>query len=110
MPDSGRRRMPGIVGDAGRADCEVPPRRAGRALLPRGREASDETLLVADGFSCREQIERSTHRSTRHLADVLALAMRGGEPAPVRHNGKANGARIALLTAGSLIAGASIAW
>jgi Fe-S oxidoreductase len=56
-----------------------------RVLLPMVREADAETLIIADGFSCREQIEQSTGRSTLHFAEVLKLAYdaapAGGEPA-----------------------------
>jgi Fe-S oxidoreductase len=45
-----------------------------RVLLPAVRAASDETLLIADGFSCREQIAQSTGRRALHLAEVLAGA------------------------------------
>ena len=44
-------------------------------LLPAVRNASPETLLIADGFSCREQIEQSTGRKTMHLAEVIRMAM-----------------------------------
>jgi Fe-S oxidoreductase len=47
-----------------------------RVLLPRVREAAGETLIVADGFSCREQIEQATGRQALHLAEVLQMAMR----------------------------------
>jgi hypothetical protein len=30
------------------------------------------TLIVADGFSCREQIHRLGHRQAMHFAEVLA--------------------------------------
>jgi hypothetical protein len=38
------------------------------------REASRDTLIVANGFSCREQIEQGTQRTTLHLAEVIRLA------------------------------------
>jgi len=47
-----------------------------RALLPAVRGAAPETLIVADGFSCREQIRQSTGRTAMHLADVLRSALR----------------------------------
>ena len=47
-----------------------------RALLPAVRSAAPETLIVADGFSCREQIRQSTGRTSIHLADVLRSALR----------------------------------
>jgi FAD/FMN-containing dehydrogenase/Fe-S oxidoreductase len=47
-----------------------------RVLLPAVRSAAPETLIVADGFSCREQIRQSTGRTAMHLADVLHMASR----------------------------------
>ena len=46
-----------------------------RVLLPAVRAASADTLIVADGFSCREQIEQATGRHAIHLADVLKMAL-----------------------------------
>ena len=45
-------------------------------LLPAVRRASADTLIVADGFSCREQIAQGSQRRAVHLADALALALR----------------------------------
>src|SRR6185295_2559286 len=45
-----------------------------RALLPAVRAAPKETLLVADGFSCREQIHQGTGRLPLHVAEVAWLA------------------------------------
>jgi FAD/FMN-containing dehydrogenase/Fe-S oxidoreductase len=55
-----------------------------RKLLPKVREASDDTLLVADGFSCRSQIEQAsrTERRALHAAQVLALAREHGPAGP----------------------------
>jgi Fe-S oxidoreductase len=50
-----------------------------RLLLPEVRDAAQETLIIADGFSCQEQIEQSTDRHALHLAQVLQLAIRHGE-------------------------------
>jgi hypothetical protein len=54
-----------------------------RVLLPKVRDASPETLVVSDGFSCRSQIEQGdTGRRGLHVAQVLKLAReRGGIPA-----------------------------
>ena len=46
-----------------------------RVLLPAVRDASPDTLIVADGFSCREQIEQGTGRSTLHAAELTAMAL-----------------------------------
>jgi Fe-S oxidoreductase len=45
-----------------------------RALLPAVREAAPDTLIVSDGFSCREQIRQLTGRRAFHVAEVLQLA------------------------------------
>jgi FAD/FMN-containing dehydrogenase/Fe-S oxidoreductase len=42
-----------------------------RVLLPAVRQASQETLIVADGFSCREQIRHATKRKGYHFAEVV---------------------------------------
>jgi Fe-S oxidoreductase len=51
------------------------------ALLPAVRAAPRETLIVADGFSCRHQIEDGAGRAALHAAqvldDALDLASRG---------------------------------
>jgi hypothetical protein len=57
-----------------------------RVLLPAVRDASDETLVIADGFSCREQIAQATGRRAMHLAEVLQLALHEGRD--VRLNGE----------------------
>jgi FAD/FMN-containing dehydrogenase/Fe-S oxidoreductase len=46
-----------------------------RVLLPAVRRADGDTLLVADGFSCREQIVQTTGRHAVHLAELLKLAL-----------------------------------
>lgn len=43
-----------------------------RVLLPKVRDSSPDTLILADGFSCREQIEMNTGRKTRHIAEILS--------------------------------------
>jgi Fe-S oxidoreductase len=47
-----------------------------RVLLPAVRNAPADALVVADGFSCREQITHATGRRALHLAEVLRLALR----------------------------------
>jgi FAD/FMN-containing dehydrogenase/Fe-S oxidoreductase len=46
-------------------------------LLPAVRQAPAENLIVADGFSCREQIAQCTDRHALHLAEVIAMALHG---------------------------------
>jgi FAD/FMN-containing dehydrogenase/Fe-S oxidoreductase len=53
-------------------------------LLPAIRAAPDDCLVVADGFSCREQIAQCTNRNALHLAQVVELALRPGAAAAAR--------------------------
>ena len=46
-----------------------------RVLLPAVRNADAETLIIADGFSCAEQIEGLTGRKALHIAEVLQMAI-----------------------------------
>jgi FAD/FMN-containing dehydrogenase/Fe-S oxidoreductase len=46
-----------------------------RVLLPRVREAPEDTLIVADGFSCREQILQGTGRRAHHLVELIEMAI-----------------------------------
>ena len=46
-----------------------------RVLLPAVRKAGTDTLIVSDGFSCREQIEQFTGKATLHLAELIELAL-----------------------------------
>jgi hypothetical protein len=44
-------------------------------LLPAIRKAPADWLIIADGFSCREQIAQGTNRQALHLAEVLQMAL-----------------------------------
>ena len=44
-------------------------------LLPAVRNAPDDWLIIADGFSCREQIQQCTGRTSMHLAEVIQMAL-----------------------------------
>jgi hypothetical protein len=47
------------------------------------RELGDETIVVADGFSCKTQIEQGkTGRRALHVAQVLKLAHEHGASGP----------------------------
>jgi FAD/FMN-containing dehydrogenase/Fe-S oxidoreductase len=46
-----------------------------RVLLPEVRKAPGDELLIADGFSCQQQIEQQTGRHALHLAEVLQMAI-----------------------------------
>jgi Fe-S oxidoreductase len=46
-------------------------------LMPAVRQAPPDWLIVADGFSCREQIAQGSPRHALHLAEVLQMALDG---------------------------------
>ncbi len=46
-----------------------------RKLLPLVRDQENETMVVADGFSCRQQIAHGTQRRGMHIAEVMAKAL-----------------------------------
>jgi Fe-S oxidoreductase len=56
------------------AKYQVSMRAAERVLLPRVRSAAPDTVLLANGFSCREQIEQASGRATLHIAELMAGA------------------------------------
>jgi FAD/FMN-containing dehydrogenase/Fe-S oxidoreductase len=54
---------------------ELSMKMAELALLPAVRAADDDTLLVANGTSCRHQIEDGAERTARHIACILQDAL-----------------------------------
>ena len=44
-------------------------------LLPAVRSAPEDWLIIADGFSCREQIQQCTGRNSLHLAELLQMGL-----------------------------------
>jgi Fe-S oxidoreductase len=61
---------------------EVSIKAGEQVLLPRVREASEHTLILTDGFSCRSQIEHGSERSALHLAQTIQMALRDGPNGP----------------------------
>jgi len=47
-------------------------------VLPKVREARKDTFIVADGFSCKTQIEQGTDRRALHVAEIVRMAAREG--------------------------------
>ncbi len=45
-------------------------------LLPAIRAANLDTIILTNGFSCREQIEQETGRKVLHLAELLKMAIK----------------------------------
>ena len=62
---------------------EVSQKCGERALFPAVRNAGLSTLVMADGFSCREQIQQDTPRHALHLAEVMRLGL--DDAAGMRH-------------------------
>jgi FAD/FMN-containing dehydrogenase/Fe-S oxidoreductase len=54
---------------------EVSMRVGEQFLLPAVRSAAADTLLVADGFSCRTQIQAGSGRRALHTAEVLRMGL-----------------------------------
>jgi FAD/FMN-containing dehydrogenase/Fe-S oxidoreductase len=76
------------------------------AILPRVRSAPAESLVIADGFSCREQIAQSTDRRALHLSEVLAMALPASNhplPRPPRFSWKPVMAAAAVAFAATLL-------
>jgi Fe-S oxidoreductase len=82
VPDSGCCGMAGSFGFERGQRYEVSQACGERVILPAVREAPDDTLIIADGFSCREQIAQGAGRRPLHLAQVLLLA---GQEAPAAY-------------------------
>jgi FAD/FMN-containing dehydrogenase/Fe-S oxidoreductase len=90
-------------------------------LLPAVRKAPADWLVIANGFSCREQIAQGTDRQAFHLAEVLQMALREGpagrpgaypETAMVRQREAElrQSMKRSALTAAGVAAGAALLW
>lgn len=55
---------------------EMSMKMANLTLLPTIDKASDDVLLVANGTSCRSQIQHGSNREALHVARVLQMALR----------------------------------
>jgi Fe-S oxidoreductase len=90
-------------------------------LLPAVRKAPPEWLIIADGFSCREQIAQGSRRKALHLAEVLRMALNpdGGpeaQPYPEARGEQRRQAEIsrsmkrARLALGAVAVGGALLW
>jgi Fe-S oxidoreductase len=81
-----------------------------RKLLPMVRDVPDDTIVVADGFSCREQIRERTGREALHLAQVLRLAKEPERAAirPVHTPTDRRRTGAALIAAGVVVLGLAL--
>lgn len=71
----------GLAGNFGfeKGHYEVSTTCAEEQLLPAVRQAPEDALILADGFSCRTQLEQLAGVQGRHLAEILADALEGEE-------------------------------
>jgi FAD/FMN-containing dehydrogenase/Fe-S oxidoreductase len=72
--DSGCCGLAGSFGFEAGTKYDVSMKAGERALFPAIRHAPADSLIIADGFSCRTQIEHGTGRTALHLAQVIRLA------------------------------------
>lgn len=72
FPDSGCCGMAGSFGYERGQRYDVSMACGERVILPAVRDSDPDTLIIADGFSCREQIEQATGRKPVHVAQLLA--------------------------------------
>jgi FAD/FMN-containing dehydrogenase/Fe-S oxidoreductase len=75
LTDAGCCGMAGSFGYLAGEQYDVSMRVGERVLLPAVRAAAPETVLVADGFSCRTQINAGAGRRALHTAEVLQRAL-----------------------------------
>lgn len=75
IPDSGCCGMAGYFGYENGRNYDVSVAAGERVLLPLVREADQETLIITDGFSCREQIEQLTQSKGIHTAQAIWMAL-----------------------------------
>ncbi|HVO59879.1 MAG TPA: FAD-linked oxidase C-terminal domain-containing protein [Terriglobales bacterium] len=85
-------------------------------LLPAVRRAAAETLIIADGFSCREQISQCTDRHALHLSEVIQMALKkglsdiaGAYPERETVDRREGAVRKSMFRAGSAVAGLALA-
>jgi FAD/FMN-containing dehydrogenase/Fe-S oxidoreductase len=82
-PATGCCGMAGAFGFEHGDHCELSIACAERKLVPEVNKAPPDKLIIADGFSCREQIEQMTDRHALHLAEVLQMAIEQGPAGPI---------------------------
>ena len=120
MPESGCCGMAGSFGFETGDHYQVSIACGERKLLPAVRAAANETLIIANGFSCQQQIMQTTNRRPLHLAQVIQMALRQGNDAIDENDAELPNRRsnsrlpagvlpIALLSVGAIAAGVALA-
>ena len=76
-----------------------------QGLLPKVRSLPTDTLVVANGFSCKTQIEQAkTGRRPLHVAQVLELAREGRYPSRPRPSAARRALRVGVPLAATALA------
>jgi Fe-S oxidoreductase len=109
--DTGCCGMAGSYGYHEGEHYDVSVKVAEHSLLPKLKELDGDTLVLADGFSCRGQIEQLDGHEPLHVAQVVrrALRERGDlperqEPPPKNGARGRNAALVAVVAAGAAAA------
>jgi FAD/FMN-containing dehydrogenase/Fe-S oxidoreductase len=120
VPDSGCCGMAGAFGfEADKYDVSIAV--GERVLLPAVRKAAKDTLIIADGFSCRTQVQETTGRHALHIAQVLKMGLDHGPRGPAGNLPErgyiqpeppipSKGKTLALLALGPLVVGILLGW
>jgi Fe-S oxidoreductase len=76
----------GLAGNFGveQGHYEVSVAVAELSLLPAVRAAAPHAVVLADGFSCRTQLDHLANRSGQHLAELLASRLPVATVSPLR--------------------------
>jgi Fe-S oxidoreductase len=82
QPESGCCGLAGSFGFEKGEPYEVSMACGERALFPAVRACAPEDLVIADGFSCREQILHGSGRQALHLAEVIERGLKAGQGNP----------------------------
>lgn len=107
----------GLAGNFGfeRGHHDVSMAVAEQGVLPAVRAAAPDSLVLADGFSCRTQIDQGgTGRRALHLAEVLALGLDGNLPSErperlaVRPGGPSRTARWAAVASAAALTATAV--
>jgi FAD/FMN-containing dehydrogenase/Fe-S oxidoreductase len=118
--DSGCCGMAGAFGFE-KAHYDVSMKCGERVLLPAVRNAEKDTLIITNGFSCREQIAQTTDRQALHLAQVIQMALHEDtngltrthaevESIPQSAQQSASTVGVALVMSTALLIGGALIW
>jgi Fe-S oxidoreductase len=105
--DTGCCGMAGSFGYHAGEHYDVSVKVAEHSLLPKLRETASDVLVIADGFSCRGQIEQLDGRDAVHVAQVVQRALReAGRTGPEKLEAPPRRGRGKLFVAAGLLAAA----